>query len=347
MWVEELKTGKLRAVERYTDPLTEKRKKVSITIPDRKRKTLKEAEKALEQKIKDALEVKSDRLRLGELAELYLADCEKMLKLSTMSKKSSIARKITMDIGRDVYVDRITAKHITSSLTSAGAVKEIKAMLKWAYINDYIDDISFLIKVRSPECVHRDGKKYLESNELKDLLSRIQRDDYRDLTEFLALTGMRIGEALAITIDDIDTKERLISVNKTFYGKTMVLNDSPKTESSRREIYIQDDLLPLVKKLYRSTREKSMFTQCKYIFQNNGKAINYNTYSKVLRRHGIYPHLLRHTHTALLAEQGVPLDVISRRLGHEDSDITREIYYHVTEKQKEKDHEAVRRVSIF
>ena len=54
MWVEEMKTGKLRAVERYTDPLTEKYKKVSITIPDRKRKTLKEAEKALEQKIKDA-----------------------------------------------------------------------------------------------------------------------------------------------------------------------------------------------------------------------------------------------------------------------------------------------------
>ena len=54
MWIEELKTGKLRAVERYTDTLTEKYKRVSITIPDKKRKTLKEAEKVLEQKIKDA-----------------------------------------------------------------------------------------------------------------------------------------------------------------------------------------------------------------------------------------------------------------------------------------------------
>lgn len=347
MWIEELKTGKLRAVERYTDPLTEKQKKVSVTIPDRKRKTLKEAKKALEQKIKDALEVKSDRLKLGELAELYLADCKKRLKPSTIHRKKITAKRISEMIGTDAYIDKITAKLITSRLSSAGDVKEIKSMLKWAYINDYIDDINFLAKIKIPERTHREGKKYLEPGELKDLLSQIQRDDCRDLTEFLALTGMRIGEALAITIDDIDIKERLISVNKTFYGKTMVLNDSPKTESSRREIYIQDDLLPLVKKLYRSTREKSMFTQCKYIFQNNGKAINYNTYSKVLRRHGIHPHMLRHTHTALLAEQGVPLDVISRRLGHENSKITREIYYHVTEKQREKDHEAVRRVSIF
>ncbi len=347
MWIEELKTGKLRAVERYTDPLTEKQKKVSITIPDRKRKTLKEAEKALEQKIKNALEVKSDRLKLEELAELYLADCKKRLKPSTIHRKTIVIDKLSEEIGTDAYIDKLTAKCISNCSLSAGCVKEIKSMLKWAYINDYIDDINFLAKIKTPERTHREGKKYMEPEELTSLLSRIQRDDYRDLTEFLALTGMRVGEALAITIDDIDLSERLISVNKTFYGKTMVLNDSPKTESSRREIYIQDDLLTLVKRLYRSTREKSMFTQCKYIFQNNGKAINYNTYSKVLRRHGIHPHMLRHTHTALLAEQGVPLDVISRRLGHENSKITREIYYHVTEKQREKDHEAVRRVSIF
>lgn len=347
MWIEELKTGKLRAVERYTDPMTEKQKKVSVTIPDRKRKTLKEAEKALEQKIKDALEVKSDRLKLEELTELYLADCEKRLKPSTIHRKTITAKRISEMIGTGVYLDRITAKFITSSLSSAGDVKEIKSMLKWAYINDYIDDINFLAKVKTPERTHRERKKYLEPDELTDLLSRIRREDHRDLTEFLALTGMRVGEALAITIDDIDLSERLISVNKTFYCKTMELGDSPKTESSKRAIYIQDDFLPLIKKLFRSAREKSLFTQCRFVFQCNGKALNYTTYNKALRALGVHPHMLRHTHTALMAAQGVPLDVISRRLGHENSKITKEIYYHVTEKQREKDHEAVRHVSIF
>lgn len=48
-------------------------------------------------------------------------------------------------------------------------------------------------------------------------------------------------------------------------------------------------------------------------------------------------HALRHTHTSLLAAAGIPLDVISRRLGHADSKVTREIYLHVTELLKDKD----------
>lgn len=347
MWIEELKTGKLRAVERYTDPLTEKYKRVSVTIPDRKRKTLKEAEKILEQKIKDATTSRGDRVTFGELVELHLADCEKRLKPSTYSRRKATATNLVKHLGADSYIDKIAPIHIARYLTTRWQIKEFITIMRWAYRMDYIESIAFLDKLAVPERDKTPKKKYLEPEELTDILSRIRKDDYRDLTEFLALTGMRVGEALAITIDDIDLSERLISVNKTFYCKTMELGDSPKTESSKRAIYIQDDLLPLIKKLFRSAREKSLFTQCRFVFQCNGKALNYTTYNKALRALGIHPHMLRHTHTALMAAQGVPLDVISRRLGHENSKITKEIYYHVTEKQREKDHEAVRHVSIF
>lgn len=347
MWIEELKTGKLRAVERYTDPLTEKQKKVSITIPDRKRKTLKEAEKALEQKIKDALEVKSDRLKLGELAELYLADCEKRLKPSSMASKRGQARLVAEKVGKEVYIDKLTARAVSDRLTAAGQVKTFKTMMRWAYKEDYIDSVSFLDKIAIPESNRREGKKYLESDELKEILGQIKRPVYRDLTEFLTLTGLRIGEALALTLDDINLKERIITVNKTYYASAMILVDTPKTSASAREVYIQDDLYPLAKKLVRSVRESSLLTQCRNIFQFNGKVLGYQGYKVMLERFGLHAHVFRHTHTALMAEKGVSLDVISRRLGHGDSQITREIYYHVTEKQKEKDHEAIRKISIF
>lgn len=58
-------------------------------------------------------------------------------------------------------------------------------------------------------------------------------------------------------------------------------------------------------------------------------------------------HELRHTHTSLLLEQGVSIDTISRRLGHENSRITREIYLHVTEKLKERDNEQLARISLL
>jgi integrase len=46
-------------------------------------------------------------------------------------------------------------------------------------------------------------------------------------------------------------------------------------------------------------------------------------------------------------EQGVSIDTISRRLGHENSQITREIYLHVTEKLKERDNEEIAKVKIM
>ena len=59
------------------------------------------------------------------------------------------------------------------------------------------------------------------------------------------------------------------------------------------------------------------------------------------------PHVMRHTHVSLLAESGVPLETISRRLGHSNSKITREIYLHVTQKQEQKDRERIAQISLL
>ena len=56
---------------------------------------------------------------------------------------------------------------------------------------------------------------------------------------------------------------------------------------------------------------------------------------------------MRHTHVALMAEQRIPLDVISRRIGHANSKVTREIYFHVTKKMKERDNQLVQAVKIL
>jgi integrase len=65
-----------------------------------------------------------------------------------------------------------------------------------------------------------------------------------------------------------------------------------------------------------------------------------------LNKH-ITPHILRHTHTSLLAEEGIPLDTISRRLGHTDSALTLQIYTHITEKRKAKDNAMLSAVKIL
>ena len=59
--------------------------------------------------------------------------------------------------------------------------------------------------------------------------------------------------------------------------------------------------------------------------------------SKRVLGHKLTPHACRHTMTSIFAAQGASLDAISRRLGHSGSDMTRDIYLHVTGEQRKKD----------
>lgn len=77
-------------------------------------------------------------------------------------------------------------------------------------------------------------------------------------------------------------------------------------------------------------------------------------YSKYLRETSeriigrrITPHTLRHTHASLLMEQGIDIESISKRLGHNDSRVTKEIYLHVTKKLENKRNEQLRELKIL
>ncbi|MDD7114985.1 MAG: tyrosine-type recombinase/integrase, partial [Lachnospiraceae bacterium] len=58
-------------------------------------------------------------------------------------------------------------------------------------------------------------------------------------------------------------------------------------------------------------------------------------------------HALRHTHVSLLAEQGIDFETIARRVGHDGSKVTREIYFHVTKKLKERDDSTIASIHIL
>ena len=47
----------------------------------------------------------------------------------------------------------------------------------------------------------------------------------------------------------------------------------------------------------------------------------------------ITSHIFRHTHVSKLAEEGYPLSLITDRVGHSSSEITRKIYLHITKKE--------------
>ena len=356
MWIEKTKKG-YRAVERYTDPVTGKVRKASVSMERNTASSRKIAEKALIQKINDITSSVTKDITMSELIALWLESVKDTAKPSSCRTYKTNAKAVIRVVPADALVDNISVKYIKKALLKVNSkalrnkiIQTIKQIVRWGYANDLVTEISWLDKLRSETIKEQKDKiidKYLESSELNTLVESMEKQKYRDLTIFLALTGMRIGEALALEYTDIDLDERIISISKTFnYNINQEL--TAKTQSSVRKIYIQDELYPLCKRLVQASSanrfvSKKIFHDCVY-----------TTYNEYIKRHSkkyvgkaVTPHALRHTHVALLAENGIPFDIIARRLGHENSDITKNIYFHVTERLRQKDNDAIQNIHLM
>ena len=68
----------------------------------------------------------------------------------------------------------------------------------------------------------------MEKEELSKLISYIEDEQYRFIIQFLALSGLRIGELIPLTYDDVDMANKTIRINKTFNPETKIILD-PKT----------------------------------------------------------------------------------------------------------------------
>ncbi len=193
---------------------------------------------------------------------------------------------------------------------------------------------------------------FFEKEELSDFLNICKEDNNPQtyvIFMTLAYTGMRVGELCALKWKDISFKNKEISIYKTYYNPTNNAPKytllTPKTQSSKRKIFIDDILIKELKKhkSYQNSlilkipswyKEDFVFTK---ILKHQGypetvKQIGLKM--KQLTDTGLTPHSLRHTHASLLAQAGIGLEEIMDRLGHKDDYITRNIYLHITKDMK-------------
>ena len=368
MWIEE-RNGKFRACERYTDYMTGKTKRVSVTLEKNTAAARRLAAEELNRMIDNKYEKKRENYTLKDLVEQYRIYQKNTVKASTYTRNYHACNALMSILGEDILQDKLNAAYIKKKFLetkkSPGTLNEhrtrLNALLRWGYENDYISDISFLSKFKPFDDVpHREKieDKFLESHEVKTLLDSMDDTLWKSLTEFLILSGLRFGEAAALEVSDVDKNDRLIHVRHTYDCVNKVVS-TPKTGFSIRDVYMQDELLKLVKEI--SVYMKLQSLSAGYdnphnlFFQSkSGGYIQFYSYAKYLKEHAmksigrsITPHTLRHTHASLLLEQGISVDAISRRLGHHDSKITKDIYLHVTEKLKEKDNEEIRKIKII
>lgn len=367
MWVEKLDNGKYKYIERYEDYLTGKMRRVSVTLDKNTAAARKQAQTALTAKIEKALKkdyAPAKDITLKDLVEEYRKSQALTVKKSTYKRNYHACNTLMKILGENVLVNRLSARYVHDSFLATrkegGTLNEhltrFRALIHWGYKNELIQDISFLDKIELfPDKPHREKiqDKFLEASEANLLLDYMTVDKWKKLTKFLILSGLRFGEAAALEISDLDLKERIIRVSKT-YDYNNNVTTPPKTFSSVRDVYIQDEMLDLCQLIRYDALCQRMVTGCNLLFQDNGTHVNYFSFNAYIRENSmkclgrfITPHVLRHTHASLMIEQGLSLDIIARRLGHEDSEITRKIYIHITERLKEKENQIIAGIKIL
>lgn len=359
LYVEELKNGKFKFRLRYFDPITGKMKRVSV-IKDRNTKQVyNQALRELQDKI---LEVRSEDITVEAARELYIKDKARIVKLQTVQKNNLLIRNMNKVIGEDVLLNQLTAQMLKSALLECTSTNcaynekltRYKVFLKWCYENEYISDSWYNRMQLLPDNKReRIEDKYLEKEELHTLLDAMALPQWYYVTYFLALSGLRIGELIALKDSDID--EKYIHVNKT-YSLQIHEVGTTKTYASTRDVFIQDELRTLIRKFRLFMKEYKFERGIQndlFICGPNGEFMNYDSYRQYLHDYSlksvgrkITPHALRHTCASILIAEGVPLDVVSRRLGHDGSEITKRIYIHVTKELQKKDEAILKKISF-
>lgn len=142
--------------------------------------------------------------------------------------------------------------------------------------------------------------------------------------------GLRIGEVLALTWDDILWNRRAIRVSKTVVRLTTRSNytfvqDSPKSRSSNRIIPLSTRAERVLRTLVEQATEDYIFQGCTY------EAVRYHL-QEACKKAGVPykgTHIFRHTFATNCYNRGCDVKILSKLLGHSDVAITYNVYIHL------------------
>ena len=147
---------------------------------------------------------------------------------------------------------------------------------------------------------------------------KIRKLTYFTMFEILYYTGMRVGELLALTLQDIDFEgnkgKDLINPTKTAAGERIV--DIPEFLTAEIKEYISH--------LYEPEPETTLFGKEYENLRSTIKNVAARAGIKQIRIHD-----LRHSHASMLINLGGNPILVAERLGHESPDITLRVYSHL------------------
>lgn len=293
--------------------------------------------------------------QLSEVIELWKIDKQQYVKKSSFSAYTLLIENHLLPIfGEQYEIEEADVQSFVLQKLEGGlshkTIKDIlivlKMILKFGAKNKWLSYTPF--DIQFPTEREKQNLEVLSRAEQKKIMNYIQEHfTFKNLGVYICLSaGIRIGEVCALTWEDIDTDNGVISINRTIQRiyliengvrRTELILDTPKTKNSIRDIPISKDLLRILKPF------KKIVNPSFFVLTNDAKPTEprtYRSYYKKLMNELDMPELkfhgLRHSFATRCIESNCDYKTVSVLLGHSNISTTLNLYVHPNMEQKKK-----------
>ena len=293
-----------------------------------------------------AAEVSMD-MKLSKFVEIYFEDKKHELKERSIGKKRYMIERYILPYLGERPMNEITPADIIwwQNIMRDNSFSETYLRMIQNQVTALFTHCSLVYGLKNNPCkkVKMMGKSdaselnFWTREEYDQFLSTVDKDDkYYLIFELLFWTGMREGELLALTKNDMDFSNNQIRINKTYYrekGRDIIT--TPKTENSVRTVdvpqFLMDEVKNYIDRLYDYPKDARLFPMGAKALQN--KHLRQVEKAGVKR---IRIHDFRHSHVAYLIHEGVEPLLIKNRVGHKDIKVTLNTYGHLYPNEQKK-----------
>ncbi|KIV58950.1 hypothetical protein TS64_04095 [Aneurinibacillus migulanus] len=277
------------------------------------------------------IEFNNEELIEKFLADKKLAGCApgtiKNYQLELQKFKKAINKRVEDINDNDIKAYLASFKGIKNSTTST-KISILKSFFSFLLDEELIIKSPLRRIKRVKE--EKNQPKYLRMDEMLQLREAVGDNlRLRSMCEFLFETGCRIGEMVALNIDDIDWESRSVKVR----GKG----------SKERTVYFHTNTSYYLKKYLdrRLDNHPALFTtkigEPRRVHPRSVQIEIKKLGKKAQIKKGIHPHMFRHTLATHLLNKGMEISTVSEILGHEKLSTT-QIYARVTEQRKKEEY---------
>lgn len=283
----------------------------------------------------------SSKQTLNDISKMWLAEVESCRKYSTYRKYKDIYEYyIEKPLGGQT-IEELAPEKVAKILPfelSGSTHNSIYCVLNQIIYYGACHYGSPLVKIQRVSTYKKANHvQILTHPEQKKLLKYLYQnmDSYKLGIVICLSTGLRLGEICALRWEDIDIYNKCLHVQRTIQRvreegtekKTRLLEGSPKTQSSKRQIPVSDHLLAVM-----------LPYRCTHGYVVNGSEpmdprTYQNKYQSYLRDADLpktHFHVLRHTFATNCIENGADVKSVSEILGHSTVNITLNKYVHPT-----------------